>query len=260
MGRKLSYPVTRFTCVGCQNETTTLQGGRAKAFVEKGGWRCRTCARKLAVANTSPEAKQRSLDAAAAARKLFSPEKKSEIGRKRRAKVQMSGKEMRALQQETINSDPVRYAAYCERRRQIALDFHAGMSDEDKAAYYDKVLKKAGLSKAEDLFFDHLAIIGLNFERSQAISGFVVDGLRKDAKVIVEFYGDTFHCNPKKFRDPDQYCSWIKRTVGEQWKRDQRRLACFYRLGYTVVIVWQSDWDLNKDTAIERIQNALRSS
>ena len=260
MGRKLSYPVTGFTCVDCNNETITLQGSRAKYYVERGGWRCRPCAGKLAVANTSPEARQRSLAAAAEARKLFSPEKKSEIGKKRRARVKMSGKEMRAKQQETINSDPVRYAAYCEKRRQISQAFHDGMTDDDKAVYYAKVLKNIGVSKAEDEFFEHLARLGIDFERSQFISGFIVDGLRKDAKVIVEFYGDTFHCNPKKFTDPDQYCSWIKRTVGEQWKRDQRRLACFYRLGYTVVIVWQTDWDRDKETAIERIQHALRIS
>ena len=59
---------------------------------------------------------------------------------------------------------------------------------------------------------------------------------------------------------PDKWFTWIKRTVGEQWKRDQRRLACFYRLGYTVVIVWQTDWDRDKETAIERIQHALRIS
>jgi len=263
MPRVSKYPWVEFVCAGCKNEKIVLRGKRAEKHMEH-GWHCRPCARKLAVANTSPESKARSLAAMAEGRKKISPEKLSEIGRKRRAGVKMSGKDMRAKQQETINSwaisDPDKYAAYCEKRRQISQAFHDGMTDDDKAMFYAKCLKNTGRSKAEDDFFDELDSLNIHFERSQLINGFVVDGLQKDAKVIVEFYGDTFHCNPKKFTDPDQYCSWISRTVGDQWKRDQKRLACFYRLGYTVVIVWQSDWMTNKITTIERIQHALRIS
>jgi very-short-patch-repair endonuclease len=258
MPRPSSYPETLFTCADCQTKSILLKNGHAKKFIERGQWLCRSCVSRRTAANLSPAVKQKKIDALKKANESRTPEQHAEIGRKRRARVRMSGKEMRAKQQETINSDPVRYAAYCEKRRKISKAFHAGMTDEDKAAYYAKVLKTKGVSRAEDEFFDHLTGLGIDFERSQALNGFVVDGMRKDAKVIVEFYGDTFHCNPKKFTDPDQYCSWIKRTVAEQWKRDQRRLACFYRLGYTVVIVWQSDWDRDKETAIERIQHALR--
>lgn len=258
MPRPSSYPETLFTCVDCQNKSILLKNGHAKKFVERGAWRCRSCASKIAWSRITPEGKIQRQEGLKLANARRTPEQHAEVGRKRRARVKMSGKEMRAKQQETINSDPIRYAAYCQKRREIAKAFHDGMTDEDKAAHYAKVLKTKGVSRAENEFFDHLTGLGIDFERSQALNGFVVDGMRKDAKVIVEFYGDTFHCNPKKFTDPDQYCSWIKRTVAEQWKRDQRRLACFYRLGYTVVIVWQSDWDTDKETAIERIQHALR--
>jgi very-short-patch-repair endonuclease len=209
--------------------------------------------------NTSHAARQRSLSAAALARSKFSVEKKSEIGRKRRSHVKMSGRDMRRLQQETINSDPVLYERYCEKRRKIAKDFHASMSNEEKAEYYSKVLSKRGISKAEDRFFDILSSNGLVFDRSQNINGFVVDGLDVEKKLIIEFYGDTFHCNPRKFNDPEQYCPWIRRTVGEQWNRDRKRLAVFYALGYKVLIVWQENWDRNQQVEMERIANALRS-
>lgn len=260
MGRKLTYPQTSFTCTDCKINQITLKGNRAKYYVERGGWRCRPCGHIVSVQNTSPEARARSLAAAAEGRKNISPEKLSEIGRIRRSKVKISGKEMRARQQESIRSDPEKYKKYCEKRRQMALDFHANMTVEEKNIFYSKVLKNVGISQAENDFFNVLNNFGIFFERSQAINGFIVDGINNDVKVIVEFYGDTFHCNPKKYTDPEQYCSWIKRTVKEQWKRDQRRLACFYKLDYTVVIVWQSDWNKNPHKEIERIQHALRVS
>lgn len=255
--RKLSYPSTNFICVGCNSAFTVLQGGRAKRFVEKGGWRCKSCASKLAHQNMSEDSKLNRRTATLDWLSKRTPEQLSEIGRKRRAKVKLSGAELRARQQATIESDETAYAAYCEKRRIIAQNFHNEMSDADKETYYQNVFKNTGRSKAEDEFFDELTRFDLSFERNKIISGFIVDGIHN--KLIVEFYGDTYHCNPKKFTDPSQYCSWIKRTVAEQWKRDQKRLACFYRLGYTVVIVWQSDWIKNKCNVIERIQHALSS-
>ena len=89
------------------------------------------------------------------------------------------------------------------------------------------------------------------------ISGFFVDGCLQNKKLIVEFYGDTYHCNPKNFSDPDKFCSWLKRTVGEQWTRDRKRLAVLYKAGHTVLIVWQSEWDQNRNEQLERIKNAV---
>jgi len=93
--------------------------------------------------------------------------------------------------------------------------------------------------------------------REEIISGFIVDGLLKSEKVILEFYGDMFHCNPTKFHDPSEYCSWISRTVGQQWKRDKRRTAALLKRGYKVLIVWESDWNNQKEKTIERVKNAL---
>ena len=96
---------------------------------------------------------------------------------------------------------------------------------------------------------------GVSLEREQGISGFIVDGLQN--KLIVEFYGDIYHCNPRHFRDPDEFCSWIGRTVTQQWARDRKRLGVFYKLGYRVVIVWEADWKTHPENEIRRVKNAL---
>lgn len=240
-------------CIDCFSEVN-FPPWRARKY-QNNGWRCKSCSSKFVYKNHDDEIKLKIINAIAEGRKNISSDKLSEIGKKRRSFVKISGKEMRERQQKTINNDPIRYAAYCEKRRQIAQNFHDNMTDSDKAVFYTKVLKNVGISKAEKEFFADLKKHNLFFERNIPISGFIVDGLQN--KTIVEFYGDTFHCNPKKYTDAEQYCSWIKRTVGDQWKRDQRRLGCFYKLGYKVVIVWQSDWIKNKQLVIERIKNAL---
>jgi very-short-patch-repair endonuclease len=99
---------------------------------------------------------------------------------------------------------------------------------------------------------------GLQILREEAIAGFIVDGLVEDKKLILEFYGDVFYCNPLKFQDPDEYCFWISRTVGQQWKRDERRLAALLKNGYKVLVVWEYDWNNNKQEVLERVENALR--
>ncbi len=154
------------------------------------------------------------------------PEKSSEIGKKRRKRVKITGAEMRRRQQVTIESDPEYYKKYCEKRSKIAKDFHDSLSAKEKEEHYKKVFKNTGKSKAEDEFFLYLKEReNIIFERNQFVSGFIVDGIDYSKKIIVEFYGDIFHCNPEKFNNPEQYCSWLSRTVQEQWDRDKRRLA-----------------------------------
>ena len=189
------------------------------------------------------------------------PEKSSEIGKKRRNHVKISGSEMRMRQQESIDNDPVKYEKYCQKRKQIAIDFHNSMNDEEKEQHYRKVFKNRGKSKRSEEFFMFLKenhIID-EIELEKYINGYIVDGCIENKKLIIEYYGDMFHCNPRneKFKNPEKYCSWIGRTVREQWNRDRKRLAVLYRLGYRVLIIWESDWINKRNEQLERILNAL---
>jgi G:T-mismatch repair DNA endonuclease (very short patch repair protein) len=187
------------------------------------------------------------------------PEMASIVGKKRRAKVNISGAELRRRQQIAIESDPEKYSNYCAKRKDIAIKFHAGLTDKEKEKHYSKVFKNGPTSKAEDEFFNELLKYGLNFERNICISGFFPDGVDEDRKIIIEFYGDSFHCNPIKFQNPNQHCSWLKRTVQDQWDRDKMRIAVFSKCGYKVIIVWENDWRHSQSVQIERIKNILYS-
>lgn len=188
-------------------------------------------------------------------------EEKSEHGRKMRKAVKISGAEMRAKQQKFIDdSSPEYYKKYCEKRRQIALNFHAGMSDIDKEAHYRKIFKNTGRSKACDKFLEVLITHRIIHKPEQYVNGFIVDAIIDNSNLIIEFYGDIYHCNPIKFKDPAKYCSWISRTVQEQWDRDRRRLAALYKLGYKVLIVWEYDWNKTPLIEIERIKHEMHQN
>jgi G:T-mismatch repair DNA endonuclease (very short patch repair protein) len=90
------------------------------------------------------------------------------------------------------------------------------------------------------------------------ISGFVVDAFHRASKTVVLYHGDFWHCNPRTFKDSNQYCKWLGRTVSEQWKRDQRAVAAFYKYGYRVVIVWESDAKRDQSIELQRIITVIR--
>lgn len=186
-------------------------------------------------------------------------EEKSNIGKYARSKVKMSGKELREKQQKFIDtSSKEYYEKYCEKRRQIALNFHSSLSDKEKEEHYKKVFKDKGISKAAGEFLDVVKdTLKLQLIPEFYVKGFFCDALIENTNILIEFFGDVYHCNPKKFTDPEQYCSWIGRTVKEQWKRDEIRTAALLRNGYSVIIVWEDDWKNKPENVIKRIKNEM---
>ena len=185
-------------------------------------------------------------------------EEKSIHAKKMRDAVTISGKELRKRQQDFIdNASKEYYNAYCEKRSKIAKAFHTGMTDEEREKHYRKVFKNNGRSKACDKFLETLNAHNIKCQPEEYVNGFIVDAIIHDTNIIIEFYGDIFHCNPRRFKEPTQYCSWISRTVQEQWDRDRKRLAALYKLKYKVIIVWEHDWNKHPEKCITRIQNEM---
>lgn len=72
-----------------------------------------------------------------------------------------------------------------------------------------------------------------------------------DGKYIIEFYGDFWHANPNKFKEEDIIHHSI--TAKEQWMRDQERNKILTENGYQVYIIWQYEYENNKNETLERI-------
>lgn len=165
-------------------------------------------------------------------------------------------------QWETIRSyDKKEYNEFCENRSNRMKDVWLKYDDDKKnkilkALYSSNTKSRSVLSEniKKDLI-ENKCYDG--FVSEEGFHGFFPDEINHELKLIIEVFGDLYHCNPKFYKNPEEYISAIQRTVGDQWKRDRIRLACFYKHGYTVLIIWETDYRSHRENSIQRIKNEI---
>ena len=61
-------------------------------------------------------------------------------------------------------------------------------------------------------------------------------------KIVIEIYGDKWHCNPKKYKPNDMVYLWDGETTAkEKWKYDKHRKEHIESFGYKVYEIWASE-------------------
>ena len=218
-------------CKECGSETLTKKY-LLSYFRRKGGKKCKACV------NLMSGERLRKL------RLSKTPEEISAHARFARSKADCS--KGVSKQWERFRSNPEKFKQICQAKSNRMKKVWQEYDDETKnhiAQSLTKSLNKAR-STSSDALKQAMIEKGLyeGFKSEEPFHGFLPDEINHSLKIIVEMYGDVYHCNPKKYKDPTQFLKIIGRTVQEQWKRDERRIACFYKHGYSVVIVWDSDF------------------
>lgn len=76
---------------------------------------------------------------------------------------------------------------------------------------------------------------------------YYLDYYIKELNVAVEFYGDVFHANPKKFKPNDNPNPFNKNlTATDIWNNDEIRIQnILTNFNITTIIVWESDYNSN---------------
>ena len=74
---------------------------------------------------------------------------------------------------------------------------------------------------------------------------------------IIEFNGDYWHANPKKFK-ADDLIDKKGITAQEQWEEDKRKKEIYESLGYKVIYVWESDFKENKEEILNKIFEKIK--
>lgn len=110
-------------------------------------------------------------------------------------------------------------------------------------------------SKAEDEIAEILKSNNINLEQNVGVSTFNVDILIKEKKLIIEYFGDLWHCNPAKYKE-DEFNNRIKMVAGKRWELDNTKIEKLQNLGYNVLVVWENDWNKEKNKQIARILSA----
>lgn len=131
------------------------------------------------------------------------------------------------------------------------------LDGEYRKKHFEKVFKgsKIGyISKGQKEVYNELAALNLDgFEIDGIVSSMKVDILNTNKKIAIEYNGDYYHCNPRKW-NPEDYNVIIKMTAKEKWNLDRCRKFELMRLGYIIIVIWESDWKQNKEFLINKIK------
>ncbi len=162
---------------------------------------------------------------------------------------------------ETVRSDKEKYKNLLKARSEASKKrWDEEYSEDTKRHILTRLTSsnncgRSGLSDSVKSLMEEEGITG--FASEGYFHGFFPDEINHELKIIVEVYGDIYHCHPDKYKDEDEFLSHIQRTVKEQRKRDKIRLACFYKHGYTVVIIWEKDFRNDPIKQINRIKEEI---
>jgi very-short-patch-repair endonuclease len=114
---------------------------------------------------------------------------------------------------------------------------------------------KTRLSKPHQLIRKELNLEALGFVSEQRIDCYFVDELLVDKKIIIEINGDYPHANPFLF-EPTYVIKLRgqRYTAQEKWEMDQFRKEKLEKLGYKVLVIWESD---NLEVWREIVKNTI---
>jgi G:T-mismatch repair DNA endonuclease (very short patch repair protein) len=75
--------------------------------------------------------------------------------------------------------------------------------------------------------------------------------------IIIEYYGDYWHCNPDKY-DANYFHQRKKMYAKDIWKYDKIRKSQIEKLGYKLIIVWESKYKNQKEKTIQNIVKEIK--
>lgn len=75
---------------------------------------------------------------------------------------------------------------------------------------------------------------------------------------IIEFNGDYWHCNPKTY-SPEYFNSQLKMTAKEKWQIDKLKEFVAISEGYSILVIWESEYKENPNAVIEKCIQFLAS-
>ena len=93
----------------------------------------------------------------------------------------------------------------------------------------------------------------MGFVSHYQIDRMQVDECNVDLKIVIEYNGDMWHCNPRTWT-AEQYNTAIRMTAGEKWGKDIARHKVLRNMGYTVIVIWESSWIADAKECIRKIE------
>ncbi len=154
-------------------------------------------------------------------------------------------------------SDEVK-AARAEKISETSKAMWDNFTPEEREAHILKCIKGIPRSKVSNQFRAALKKAGLydGFKSEVPISGFIADEADEDRKLVIEFYGDYYHCNPRLY-EPDFYNTTLKMTAAQKWAYDRKRLGAFKSVTFRSLVVWEGEWKKDPSRVLEKVREFI---
>jgi len=110
-------------------------------------------------------------------------------------------------------------------------------------------------SEAENEIFDYLIKRGYSCVRSK-VGKYFPDIIIPDKKIIIEYFGDFWHRNPILYSE--NYVAH-NTTSTDVWKYDKEKIKFLESFGYTVHVIWESEYKGNKNKVLNKIAEILQT-
>ncbi len=95
-----------------------------------------------------------------------------------------------------------------------------------------------------------------NLEAQVTIKNKIFDIVDKENKKIIEYNGVFWHAKPTKYHK-DYIHPITKKTAEEIWEKDKHKIDMVTKEGYSILIVWEDEYNENKSKSITECRNFL---
>lgn len=109
--------------------------------------------------------------------------------------------------------------------------------DDKQSCHYDELNKEYGK-------YDH-----------ETKRYYLYDFVLSSKKVVVEYNGDFYHANPSKYSESDVV--YAGKTAKSIWEYDKRKLDLIESMGFTTIVIWESEYLADKQGTIDRILKSI---
>ena len=119
------------------------------------------------------------------------------------------------------------------------------LSEMMKERHRKGEIKSFNISKAEKEIINELRKNGVECIHSFRIDTKIFDIFIPKYNLLIEYNGDYWHCNPKKYKS--NYFNHKKnKTASEIWEYDKNKLYLAEKHNYNCEVIWESDYKKNK--------------
>jgi G:T-mismatch repair DNA endonuclease (very short patch repair protein) len=105
-------------------------------------------------------------------------------------------------------------------------------------------IKYYNRSKKEKEIYSFLKTKFKKTKHSFVVDKFICDIYIPELNLMIEYNGDYWHCNPKKY-DKEYYHKIKNKTAGKIWEYDSNKIDLIKNYGYNLEIVWETDYEKN---------------